>query len=155
MRIWTLAPLTDRPFDGDSSVEKAGRWHRPGMRVAYTSESLPLALLELLVHLDEGLPEDLHAYALEVPVGWLEWLQPDELPPGWNQPGSPDALRDLVARWLAARTSPALCVPSAIVEECWNVLLNPEHPSWQRPLRPAVSRPFTIDSRLLARAPRH
>jgi RES domain-containing protein len=149
MRVWTLGPLTDRPFDGESSLEKGGRWHRPGTRLAYSSESLPLAVLEFLVHLDDGPPRDLHCYALDVPVGWLEWLRPDELPTGWNALRAPDALCDITARWLVERTSPALCVPSAVVEECWNVLLNPEHPSWQRPLRPTASRPFRIDPRLL------
>ncbi len=149
MRVWTLAPPTDRPFEGESTVDKAGRWHRPGMRIAYTSESLPLALLELLVHLDGGEVPAVHAYALDVPDGGLVRIDPVTLPAGWREDPPPELLCDITARWLADGSAPALAVPSAIVEEAWNVLVNPEHPDWERPLRAAEARPFEIDPRLL------
>ncbi|HET6981531.1 MAG TPA: hypothetical protein VFI53_05280 [Myxococcaceae bacterium] len=40
-------------------------------------------------------------------------------------------------------------MPSAIVDEGWNVLLNPEHPRWNGCLRPVQSRLFQIDDGLL------
>jgi RES domain-containing protein len=149
VRVWTLGPPTDRPFDGDSSLEKPGRWHRAGMRVAYTSESLPLALLELLVHLDGVQAPDLRAYAIDVPDRALAKVDLAALPPGWDEDPPPDVLCDVTGRWLAEGSAPALGVPSAIVDEGWNVLLNPGHSHWRGSLRPVESRPFEIDGRLL------
>jgi RES domain-containing protein len=149
VRVWTLGPPSERPFDGDSSLEKPGRWHRPGMRVAYASESLPLALLELLVHLDEGHVPELRAYAIDIPEGGLAEVDPAKLPSGWDEDPPPETLCKVTERWLADGSAPALRVPSAIVDHAWNVLLNPEHPGWNRPLRPVESRRFDIDRRLL------
>ncbi len=148
MRVWTLAPPTDRPFEGDSTVEKAGRWHRPGMRIAYASESLPLALLELLVHLD-GPPGAVHAYALDVPDALTGRVERDALPPTWRDDPAPPELCEVTGRWLSEKRAAALLVPSAVVEDAWNVLIDPAHPSWSRPLRPVIARPFEIDPRLL------
>lgn len=149
MRVWTLAPPTDRPFEGESTVEKAGRWHRPGMRVAYTSESLPLALLELLVHLDGAEPPSVHAYALDIPEEAVGRVTPEQLPLDWREDPPPPSLAQHTARWLAAKTTAALAVPSAVVEGAWNVLIDPEHPSWERPIQPSDARPFEVDPRLL------
>jgi RES domain-containing protein len=119
------------------------------MRVAYTSESLPLALLELLVHLDGVQAPDLRAYAIDVPDRALAKVDLAALPPGWDEDPPPDVLCDVTGRWLAEGSAPALGVPSAIVDEGWNVLLNPGHSHWRGSLRPVESRPFEIDGRLL------
>lgn len=42
-------------FEGEGAYRFGGRWNTPGTRIMYTASTLPLALLEVLVHLEEEL----------------------------------------------------------------------------------------------------
>ena len=48
-------------FSGEGARIYGGRWTSPGKRVIYTAESVSLAFLEVLVHLDSS---TLHNYML-------------------------------------------------------------------------------------------
>jgi len=108
-------------------MRASGRWHTRGHRVVYCSESPAAALLEILVHFEidvRDLPtryrllklhtsDNLHVeVAPDLPVDWLERT---------------DLTRATGDRWLQTGRSPLLRVPSAVVPETFNVLLNPEH----------------------------
>src|SRR2546427_12490373 len=44
------------PFDGEGAYRYGGRWASPGIRLAYASEHLSLAMIEYFVHLDRDDP---------------------------------------------------------------------------------------------------
>lgn len=52
-RAWRLVKQKHAAtaFDGDGARLFGGRWNAPGSRVIYTSTTLSLAALEILVHL--------------------------------------------------------------------------------------------------------
>ena len=121
------------------------------MPVVYASHSIALACLETLVHLngDQGLPLQRWLVAIDIPeVHWRQrvCLEPQDLP-GWEAtPPEPVSCR-WGDRWLAARSSLMAVVPSVIVPEERNVLINPAHPGCAD-LIATVLRRWTCDIRL-------
>lgn len=119
------------------------------MPVAYASEALSLAALELYVHLSSPLlPADLVAVEVRVPDGLsLEEWPASRLPAGWDAQTPPVAMQALGADWVHAGRSLLLRVPSVIVPQEWNVLINPAHPEFGRlQVQPPV--PFQFDPRM-------
>ena len=138
-------------FDGEGARREGGRWNPPGLPIVYTSGTLSLAALELLAHLthDMELPEDLVAVAAELPdsLGITRVALP-RLPSGWRRSPAPSALADIGSRWASEATTSVLAVPSAIIPEETNYLLNPRHPEFAR-IRVRRPRRFVFDPRLV------
>lgn len=101
-----------------------------GRRVVYCSEGPAAALLEILVLFEidvRDLPAKYRLLKLHAPDDLLvEHVTVAELPADWIE--RTDVTRATGDRWLQAGRSPLLRVPSAVVPETFNVLLNPAHP---------------------------
>lgn len=149
MRLWRLCKRRHAAFDGQGARLSGGRWNRRGTAVVYTSETLSLAALELLVHCDPSLlPSDLVEIAAELPEGLaVERVEIAGLPRAWRRYPAPDALAQIGTDWARAASSAALSVPSVVVPRERNVLLNPAHPDFRR-VRVGRPEPFSLDSRL-------
>lgn len=116
--------------------------------MVYCSESRALAAMELFVHLDPGeVPPDLVFIPVDVPSDLIVKVSPAHLPPGRRSYPAPDATRTLGSRWVARERSAALSVPSAVVPEERNLLLNPGHPDFHR-IKTGKAVRFTFDRRL-------
>jgi len=149
MRLWRLCASRYPPFDGEGARRVGGRWNNPGMPMVYASQHLSLAVLESLVHYDVAfLPEDLMAHAVDLPDEHISILDIASLPAGWSDDPAFVASRQVGDAWLREGSGLALAVPSAIITDEYNVLLNPRHPQAEALLSPALSRPFTFDPRL-------
>jgi RES domain-containing protein len=135
-------------FDGKAAERFGGRWNAPGRRAVYASATKSLALLEVLVHLDVGRPlPRFVAFTFEVDAKLVEPLASGRLPRSWRlAEGMPHTQR-LGDEWLAAGRSLALAVPSAIVPEESNYVLNPAHPAFAK-LDVGAPAPFVLDPRL-------
>ena len=150
LRIWRLVKErhADNAFDGEGARLYGGRWNSPGRRVVYTSSALSLAALETLVHLDTALP--LPRFVAFSALLATQDLKQAKLPALYSSHGAlPDltTTRDLGDQWLDSGQYLALAVPSSIVPQEQNFLLNPLHPRFAQLL---ISAPvsFTIDPRL-------
>ena len=138
-------------FDGEGARLYGGRWNSPGTRVAYASDSVALAALEVLAHLQSTAV--LQAYSLATirfPESGVETLDLASLPADWRAFPSPPGNQAIGDRWVADRRSLVLRVPSAIVPSAGNYLINPAHPRFAA----AVIEPpeqFAFDPRLLKR----
>jgi RES domain-containing protein len=114
---------------GDGGMRASGRWHTRGHRVVYCSESPAAALLEILVHFEidvRDLPTRYRLLKLQAPDDLVvEEAATADLPTDWIE--RTDLTRATGDRWLQAGRSPLLRVPSAVVPETFNVLLNPGH----------------------------
>jgi len=135
-------------FDGEGARLHGGRWNSPGTALVYTAESQALAALELLVHLQSS--QLLLSYSA-VPASFdaksVEAVDPGRLPRGWRRyPASP-ALQQIGDHWAAELRSAVLQVPSAIVPDERNFLLNPAHPDFRK-IRIGPPAPFAYDARL-------
>lgn len=150
MRVWRLARREHSALDGEGARRAGGRWNSPGIPVVYTASALSLAVLELLVHTDPDLvPNDLHAFEIDVPDSLpSSLLDISTLPSNWRQIPNHPGCRALGDRWLEGRSQALLGVPSAVVPEELNYLINPAHPD-ARLIQVVRSRAFSLDRRLL------
>jgi RES domain-containing protein len=71
----------------------------------------------------------------------------DELPANWFAASPPLQLQSIGGEWLERGETAVLKVPSAIVIEEWNYLLNPLHADFRK-LRMSASKPFSFDQRV-------
>ena len=127
MILWRISNHVS--LAGDGGMRASGRWHTRGRRVVYCSESPAAALLEILVHFEidvRDLPTRYRLLTLRAPDALVvEDLLAADLPPDWIE--QTDRTRAIGDRWLQAGRSTLLRVPSAVVPETFNVLLNPGH----------------------------
>jgi len=116
-------------LEGEGSLRASGRWHTRGRRVVYCAQSPAAALLETLVHFQidiADLPARYRLLKIDAPgTAAFEEVALGELPKDWIENTS--ATRSIGDAWLAEARSALLIVPSAIVPETYNLLLNPAH----------------------------
>lgn len=153
MRLWRLCrkPFAKEPLSGKGGLYASGRWHDLPRLVVYASESLALASLKFLVHLDSDLlPRDLLAIEIDLPASLkVAQITVSELPKSWRRYPAPRSLRKLGNAWLDNRKGAVLRVPSVIVPRDNNYLINPLHPDAKQ-ITVVAKAPFAFDPRLLA-----
>jgi len=133
-------------LSGEGARLYGGRWNSPGRPCVYAAESRALAILEMLVHLtgrSRCLPWRL--LTLEVPDGAVTDSGP--LPDEWNAMPPGPRSQAFGDRWLDGRASAALRVPSALVPEESNFLLNPRADGFAR-IHIVEERDYRLDDRL-------
>jgi RES domain-containing protein len=136
-------------FNGEGARLYGGRWNEVGTPVVYTSASISLCTLEMLVHLRET--RILAGYVLfqvHIDDPLVTSIERSKLPSNWREYPAPHSLATLGREWILSGESVALEVPSAVVESESNFLLNPAHPDFpslriERPL------PHSFDPRLV------
>lgn len=135
-RIAVDAPLyTAEDTTGAGAKATGGRWNRVGRAVLYTSTSVALSCLETVVHSKTGsLPMNRYLVRIDVPAAaWSARVEhtAQSLAVGWDALPEGRVSLDLGDAWLAHGASPIMVVPSVIVPEEQNVLINPLHPLCQ------------------------
>lgn len=104
--------------------------------------------MELFVNLDPGLaPPKLVFITVDVPEDIITTMDIATLPSGWRTYPAPDVVKDIGTKWVKAGTSAALLVPSAVMPEERNLLLNPEHADFRR-VKVGKPSKFTFDGRM-------
>ena len=153
--VWRIA--TDTPsyeaddLSGAGAKATGGRWNAAGIACVYASDSRALACLETVVHLNAGgLPLNRYLVAVTIPDDvWAaaEVVGPGSLPVGWDAEPAGRSSIAFGSGWLRARRSALLVVPSVIVPEEYNVVLNPLHTDGAR-ITAAKLRKWLYDPRL-------
>ncbi len=140
----------DTILSGIGGEYAAGRWHVLGERIIYASPTRSLSLLEKLVHIEErvDLPSNLVFFTLEIP----DSIQAENVPRKalgkyWNNvPYSPHT-QSVFERFNKEKKSILMKVPSAIIKEEFNYILNPRHPDINL-VKIKDLTPFNLDERL-------
>lgn len=149
-RLWRLYRAEYGPgLDGTGSTFADGRWHTRGARVVYFGATAAIVVLERLAHTDPDLlPIDLQLSCFEFPATLSATRVEDvsALPENWVRDAN--ATRRLGGQWCHDRSSALLLVPSAILPEESNYVLNAQHPD-ANSLQLIRERPFTFDPRLI------
>ena len=146
MQQWRLS--RHESLDGEGGRRYGARWHSAGSPIVYLTESPPGALIEILVHLELNESELPPAYRL------LRVTAPDKLRiaqlrvPSGDWKSNLGLTRKIGDVWLKSKRSPLARVPSAILPNTFNYLLNPLHPEAVR-ITIAEARNATIDPRLV------
>jgi len=155
LALWRIAKATPHctadDLSGGGAAEFGGRWNSKGKHVVYASSSIALATLETLAHLSDAIAvRNRFLVRIEVPREvWKKRIEVaiDELPPSWLAEPPARATMAYGDRWLASGASALLLVPSVIVHEESNVLINPAHRDAKR-IRSSIARQFIYDPRL-------
>lgn len=150
LRAWRIvqAHLAGHAFSGEGARLYGGRWNHPGSAVVYTAATKSLALLELLVHISaQQLLRSYVCIPVEFDNAMVKQLNAADLPKGWRSYPASNVTRDIGTAWVASGVSVVLAVPSVIVPEEWNYILNPAHPEFSKVLV-GRAQVIEIDARL-------
>lgn len=145
--LWRISNY--RSLSGEGGLKYAARWHSAGSRIVYLAESPAGAMVEVLVHLEleeEDLPRSYTLLRIAVPeVMVIEQIRvpPDD---AWKEDHA--LSRRIGDEWLATRASALARVPSAILPNTFNLLLNPLHMDAER-VEIVQNTRATFDLRLL------
>ena len=148
---WRITRQTyiDEAFSGAGAKLFGGRWNPVGYAAVYTAENLSLAILELLVHLEDS--SDINSFvAIPVTFGqsMVYAISADRLPASWQNLPVSSASQELGKRWLEEGRTPVLQVPSAIVPSESNFVINPRHTKFPK-LAIGPAQPLQIDQRIV------
>lgn len=139
-------------FKGDGARIYGGRWNPAGTSVVYTAESLSLATLEIVVHLERE--ELLYAHFLKIPIifdsSQVTALNRSTLPKDWNRLPPSESTQKIGYKWISQSKFAVLKVPSTIIMEEYNYLINPSHQDFSR-MKIGKSQRFTFDPRISGR----
>lgn len=150
--LWRISNYPS--LSGEGGLLYSARWHTAGRRVVYLAESPPGAMIEALVHLelDEmDWPRTYQLTQVEYPAGLnVETLKPT---PAKIWKASLAVTQKLGDEWLRGRRTALARVPSAILPETWDLLLNPEQGDAKQ-IRVVKTIRAEYDPRLVASATR-
>lgn len=126
-----------------------GRWNGVGKPMVYLAATPSLAVLEVLVHLSPTIfPGDFCIAEIEVPENSILTMLPDQLPVNWQDIAPPFELKQLGNAFIKDQKYLLMKVPSVIVPEEFNYLLNPLHPKIKS-VKVVSKKPFGFDKRLV------
>lgn len=128
-----------------------GRWNLPGTRAVYCAGSRSLAILEMLVHMDmKHVPNDRIMVKIEVlDEISIPYQDRELLPANWEKFPYTHASQRVFTDWIQREgTGPVLALPSAVVPEEWNFIINPLHQDMAK-IKVVEVKPLVIDERLV------
>ena len=153
MNAWRLVRKRRLPdaVTGEGARLGGGRWNHVGTPVIYVSETLSLAALELFIHFtrkDIKLSQSLLAVPVEIPDG-LKVIEVSvkSLSSDWRVSPPSNSTKDIGTAWAQRGSSPVLRVPSAVIPDEYNLLLNPKHSDFVK-IMIGKPQPFRLDERL-------
>ncbi|MDB5249397.1 MAG: hypothetical protein JWQ40_3791 [Segetibacter sp.] len=113
---------------GEGARLNGGRWNHKLTPCVYTSESRALSVLEYTVNVNiEDIPRALSVTTLQIPEDNIIELSIAELPGDWRDSPSPSSTKDMGTELLKKRDYLIIKVPSAVLPDEFNYLLNPLH----------------------------
>ena len=136
-------------LSGEGARKFGGRWNSPGRAMVYLGGSRALAALEMLVHLPTPLSraKPYHIIEVQIPGHLIANYPLSLLPKGWRE-SPPTQITCMIGDdWLQATGQLALRVPSTMIPEESNILINPLHPDYIQITQSKASN-FSFDTRL-------
>jgi len=136
-------------LSGEGARLYGGRWNKKGYPMVYFSESLSLAVLEILVHIDfKFLTNDFGYLEAEIPDHLISPKQKEiRLEENWRDNPPSNYSMQFGTDWLKANKSLAMQVPSAILPMTNNILVNPKNALTQE-LKIIKTGVLDVDSRV-------
>jgi RES domain-containing protein len=153
IRSWRVVKETygREAFSGEGALKFGGRWNSIGTPMVYTSESLSLATLEILTG---GISMPLLGRFVKIPVDFdesmIERLAMESLPKEWRNYPPSIKTQKIGDTWAQESKSVVLKVPSVVIKEEFNYLINPGHPDFKKT---SIGKPeaFSFDPRLISK----
>jgi RES domain-containing protein len=114
---------------GEGATLYGGRWNNKLVGCLYTSESRALAVLEYSVNVNiDNIASALSITSIEIPNQIIRILNEPDLPGDWRRSPAPSSTKDFGSRLLLTAAEAIIKIPSTVIPEEFNYLLNPLHP---------------------------
>ena len=125
------------------------RWNSIGVPMLYSAENISLAVLETLVHLQViEIPSEFFLIKIQIPdEGKITTIEPGKLKKNWQHDES--YTQFIGSEFIKNNQSLILKVPSAIITEECNYLVNPLHKNFSK-AQILNTKEFNFDTRLLS-----
>lgn len=133
---------------GIGAATFGGRWNSKGIHILYTAATPSLALLESVVHISNIPVDDYCMASIEILEDKTAEIKLADLPGNWFVNPAPDSLKSIGDKFVKDNIFLALKLPSAIMMEDFNFLLNPNHLDFIK-VKTISTRTIPIDERLL------
>jgi RES domain-containing protein len=147
---WRIVPTAnaETAFDGEGARLWGGRWNSMGVPMVYASEHQSLAVLEVRVHIDKtSMSKPYSLMAFEFDDALMAKLPAGALPKDWRREPVPPSVQKVGDDWVKLGKSAILAVPSVILPDEFNLLINPKHPEFAKvSIKPATS--LSLDLRM-------
>ena len=141
IRAWRLSKARyAEDLTGQGAALDGQRWNQPGQRAVYLGMTPEITVLEVLVHLNGVLSAPLVLCGYDVPDTPGLIKEADPIPHG-------QASAAFGGDWLRTGQQLGLVLPSVVVPQARNLLLNPLHPAMAR-VALVHQEPFQLDQRL-------
>jgi RES domain-containing protein len=129
---------------------KAARWNKDGEFVIYTGETRSLAMLENIVHksIQTGLDYETMIISITDSEDVFSRKKISDLPSNWRDISAYSKLQDLGSKWYHSKESLVLQVPSVIVPQEFNFIINANHPEFKNRITLVRQEEFVLDNRL-------
>ena len=134
---------------GQGAARDGQRWNQAGQRAVYLGMTPEITVLEVLVHLNGVLsaPLVLCGYDVSDTPGLIADADLKALPEGWNAIPHGQASATFGGDWLRTGEQLGLLLPSVVVPQARNLMLNPLHPAMAQVVL-VHQEPFQLDQRL-------
>jgi RES domain-containing protein len=137
-----------KDLSGEGSRLFGARWNHKDIPAVYTSESRALALLEYTVNVSiDSIPRDLSMTTIEIPDADIFEIPEADLPGDWKSSPAPSSTKDFGTATLETLHSLTLKIPSVVIPQEFNYILNPLHAAITR-VQIVDIRDFVYDVRI-------
>lgn len=153
--MWVFRIVREKYLDSvlsgmGAQLSSGFRWNSLGTPMVYTAGTRSLAMLEIAVHLDlaEDLPGDRYMVEIEIPekISVLS-LATTDLPKNWDAKPPENLTRSIGDDFVRTGVGCILRVPSSIIHQEFNYLINPLHVDLGR-VKNIQKKAFHFDERL-------
>lgn len=128
---------------------RAARWNSNDVKVIYTSNSRALACLENVVHRSKlGLSTNFSVMEIDIPNSIvITEVSLSNLTKYWDQFEQMHLMQKIGDQWIDECKTAVLKVPSSIIHDEFNYLLNPNHLDFKK-IKLVTVKPFLFDDRI-------
>jgi RES domain-containing protein len=136
-----------------TSSGAANRWNIAGQQVLYAGPTRSLSTLELVVHRSSIKPlENYKVMVLSIAdeEELIKQIQIKDLPADWRRITAYSTLQSMGSDWYTKQESVLLKVPSAIVIQEYNYVINTTHPEFAGKVSLVRAEDYFWDERLVA-----
>ncbi len=147
MTVYRICKAKYPANDGEGARLAGGRWNHKGTPLVYCGATASLCALEVLAH-SAKLPADVIVIGARIPQSVsIRTIEETDLPATWSGPVATRKTKDIGTSWAKSGATAVLSVPSVVVPNERNYLLNPAHPDFSK-IRLSAPQPFVFDKRL-------
>lgn len=141
------APKFIADLSGAGAKLYGGRWNDKGVPMVYFADSRAMAVMEVLVHLRPAvIDQDFALAVFEIPDEEVLTIEVKDLPSNWKEETALERLKEIGNQFIKENRYLLAKIPSIILEEEYNMVLNPNHPNAAK-VKLVQQRVFRFDKR--------